>query len=577
MVDTVFDAKIERARQQAAAMLPATCREDFQRLSRTLVYGPAFQWVLVDAPNEALRKQVMAALDDVLRAASLTTNRLPLSTRIVDVPDLEARLVKNASAAAVVHVIGRPGWFDAARWDALNARRERLATSARARLVFWLDAAAIALASRFAPDLWAWRAGVYAFLPEAGRIHQTGGLEAQLRVQARVHAGFMPPAFQSGAHDNRTVAQRQRRIVEVRDWLASTPAPPDELASGPVDELGRLLFSIGDNEAALAHWRDVALPLYRRLNDIPAQAITKSRVADVLQLRGQLDEALRIRQEEELPIYERLGDVRLKAVTMGKIADILQARGQLDEALRIRKEDELTVYERLGDAREKAVTMGKIADILQARGQLDEALRIYKEEELPVYERLGDSFLKALAMGKIADILQARGQLDEALRIHSEEELPVYERLGIVREKAVTLGKIANILEARGQLDEALALHEQRLQRLRDAGYLDDVAHALHSIARVRMLRGDPQCDGLSSVRDALSEAFAISLKSKRADALISIGTLLERVLRTAGQTEQALEVMRHVETAFMQRGDGRGIAQMQQFRQQIDPVMPPP
>jgi phosphopentomutase len=52
-----------------------------------------------------------------------------------------------------------------------------------------------------------------------------------------------------------------------------------------------------------------------------------------------LDEALRIRQEEELPVYERLGDVRARAVTLGKIADVYQARGQLDEALRIRREE----------------------------------------------------------------------------------------------------------------------------------------------------------------------------------------------------------------------------------------------
>ena len=40
--------------------------------------------------------------------------------------------------------------------------------------------------------------------------------------------------------------------------------------------------------------------------------------------------------------------------TMGKIADILQTRGELDEALRIRREEELPVYERLGDVRSSA-------------------------------------------------------------------------------------------------------------------------------------------------------------------------------------------------------------------------------
>ena len=50
---------------------------------------------------------------------------------------------------------------------------------------------------------------------------------------------------------------------------------------------------------------------------------------------------------------------------MGKIADVLQARGELDEALRIRREEELPVFERLGDVRARAVTMGRIADVLQ--------------------------------------------------------------------------------------------------------------------------------------------------------------------------------------------------------------------
>jgi hypothetical protein len=68
-------------------------------------------------------------------------------------------------------------------------------------------------------------------------------------------------------------------------------------------------------------------------------------------------------------VYERLGDVRTKAITMGNIADILQARGQLDEALRIYQEEALPVFKRLGDLRSKAITMGKIADILEARGQ----------------------------------------------------------------------------------------------------------------------------------------------------------------------------------------------------------------
>jgi hypothetical protein len=441
MVRSAF--AIEQARLAEARQLPGPCHDDFLRLSRTLIHGPAFQWLLVEAPDEGLRRQVMEALDRVLQRAGLRSDRLPLSDKILDVPMLEARLVNNARQAPVVHVIGRPGWFDAARWEAFNTRRERLAAKARARLVFWLDGEAIALASRSAPDLWAWRSGVYAFLPAAapGAQPAPGG----------VRLWPMPAPSAHGGLDTRSMAERSRRVVEIRAWLESNPEAPDELQSTLVDELGQLLFSLGDLDEALAHCREVELPLHRRLGDARRQAITMGRIADILQVRGQLDEALRIRQEEELPVYERLGDVREKAITMVKIADILEARGQLDEALRIHQEEALLVFERLGDVRSKAITMVKIADILQARGQLDEALRIYQEEGIPVYERLGDVRAKAITMGKIADILQARGQLDEALRIHQEEAQPVYERLGDLRSKAITMGKIADILEARGQ------------------------------------------------------------------------------------------------------------------------------
>ena len=211
----------------------------------------------------------------------------------------------------------------------------------------------------------------------------------------------------------------------------------------------------GAQDAARGKDRGVALAAWLR--------------ADVLQARGQFDEALRIGREEVLPIYKRRGDMGGIADTMGLISDIHLARGQFDEALRIGQEEVLPIYQRLGNVRGKAITMGKIADIHQARGQLDDALRIRREEELPVYERLGDVREKAITMGKIADLLRARGQLDEALRLRRDEVLPVFERLGDVREKAVAMGKIAGVLLDQGQLDEALHIIREEVLPIHEA------------------------------------------------------------------------------------------------------------
>jgi hypothetical protein len=110
-----------------------------------------------------------------------------------------------------------------------------------------------------------------------------------------------------------------------------------------------------------------------------ARAVTMGKIADILEARGQLDETLKIRNEEQLPVYERLGDVRSRAVTMGKIATILEARGELEDALRIRREEVLPVFERLGDARELLVGRWYLANALFRRrgeGDRDEAGRL---------------------------------------------------------------------------------------------------------------------------------------------------------------------------------------------------------
>ena len=108
------------------------------------------------------------------------------------------------------------------------------------------------------------------------------------------------------------------------------------------------------------------------------------------------------------------------AIAAGFVADILQARGQLDEALKIRNEEQLPVYERLGDVREHAVTMHWISQIWQARGNLNESSRILREDVLPIYERLGD--VQALLRGRwgLAGLLlkqEEQGDREEAHRL----------------------------------------------------------------------------------------------------------------------------------------------------------------
>ncbi|WP_437282852.1 metallophosphoesterase [Sorangium sp. So ce375] len=335
----------------------------------------------------------------------------------------------------------------------------------------------------------------------------------------------------------------------------------------------------GQLDEALRIRREEELPVFDRLGDMRSRAVTMGKIADILQARGQLDEALRIRREEQLPVFDRLGDMRSRAVTMGQIADILQARGQLDEALRIRREEELPVYERLGDMRSRAVTMGKIADILQTRGQLDEALRIRREEQLPVFDRLGDARSRAVTMGKIADILWARGQLDEALRIRREEQLPVFERLGDMRSRAVTMGQIADILQTRGQLDEALRIRrEEQLpvyERLGDVreravtmGQITDILEARGQLDEALRIRREEQLPVFDRLGDVRSRA-------------VTMGKIAD-ILQARGQLDEALRIRQEEQLPVFDRlGDVREramtmgqIADILEARGQLDEAL---
>jgi len=215
---------------------------------------------------------------------------------------------------------------------------------------------------------------------------------------------------------NRATSPFERGSALLREaWAAQSSGDPDG-ADGCFAEAAELFRSAGAD-------RDVA--------------IARAGQADILQARGQLDEALRIRLEEELPVYEKLGDVRSKAVTQGQIADILQARGQLDEALRIRLEEQLPVYEKLGDVREKAVTHFKIASLRLARNEQQT-----EEGFLAIFESLRQAYDIAVLM-RIPDGISAVGPLYAQILARRQAFTPALEVLARVDEACAVLGEEA--------------------------------------------------------------------------------------------------------------------------------------
>jgi tetratricopeptide (TPR) repeat protein len=498
---------IDRMRLDAAHTLPAECFDDFQRLSRSLLYGPRFQWLLVDAPADALRADVRGALDRVLHAAGLKISEIVLGEAINDARALESKLIELAACHDIVHVSGHRGWFDGAQWDALNARRERIASHARARLVFWLDAHAIEAAANFAPDLWAWRAGVYEFAIDRAQKSLT---DSQI--------SFSPTKW--GRSDSRSMAERHKRLIEIDQWIAEHPDAPKELKGAAFEERGQLLAGLGYDDLAIIHWREVAAPFYRSANDDHRVAEVFDQMADHLLQRGRSAEAMEIWRNEVLPLRIKTNDKYGQVETLGKIANSLWIGGDVDSALRISIEERLPLAKQLRDPLCQALAMGDLANYLAARGDTDEALRIRSEEVLPVVVRLGNNELRAMTLGSIADTLTRAGRLAEALDILRNQVLPLLDPRDEASLRSSVFGQIANILTMQGRLDEAkLILEQERLPLAEKLGDLDMRGTALVSLASILTLQ-NKSSEALKLLQDFVLPIY-IELKDDNKQAIL--------------------------------------------------------
>jgi len=455
--------------------LPEACRADFNRLCKTLLHGPAFQWLLVDAPQEGLRRQVMDALNEVLSAARLRVNRLPLSSGVADVAALEARLIKNAAQADVVHVIGSAGWFTAERWDAFNVRRERLAQGARARLVFWLDGDAIALASQGAPDLWAWRGGVYAFAGTASSDDALAAPEGRGEPASALGQGALPGAVLDAALRR----QAEARLTEVEDWLREHSGVGDDLLAAPLQERAELLASLGRIDEALAQWRGQVVPLYERQGEQRRLALAKLAIGELLERQGRLAEALRLVRDDVVPALALVGAWADLAHALQAQAHLCQRLGALEDALTLRVQQLAPLLSRLGRTFDEAENQDQIAALLHQLGRDDEALAAWAQAEA-LFGRLGDPSSQvwvANVLEASAQLLMQRGELDQALD-RLQRALAIYRQHGHALPALWCRGRIAEVLRRRGQLDEAERMMvEVRAQaRQLGAGDLDGPA-----------------------------------------------------------------------------------------------------
>lgn len=137
----------------------------------------------------------------------------------------------------------------------------------------------------------------------------------------------------------------------------------------------------GEMSRALAAAEE-KLSLDEGRNDSRETGEAHTAMADVHTSQCRFDKALDCLRNGAMPAYCQTDYQQGIAETHGRIADVLQARGDLDEALRIRREEELPVFERLSDVRELLMCRRRLASELIERcgpGDRDEAAELLRQ------------------------------------------------------------------------------------------------------------------------------------------------------------------------------------------------------
>jgi tetratricopeptide (TPR) repeat protein/transcriptional regulator with XRE-family HTH domain len=200
------------------------------------------------------------------------------------------------------------------------------------------------------------------------------------------------------------------------------------------------------------------------------------------------DEAL-LQLRRSLAEFRTLGDPRAVASCLINLADVLEARGDLTEAIRY-SEECLAISRESGDLPgAEAATCGNLGSLYDRIGEPHKALAYYLTS-LRTSEAIGYDSVSANALRGIGGVYRTFDRHDEALAALSRSAM-LFEKLGDSVGQAASLHALGELhLDRRDYaaaveaLCEGLALAEGCEDRLRQAGIRHHLGTAMHALDR---------------------------------------------------------------------------------------------
>jgi tetratricopeptide (TPR) repeat protein len=296
----------------------------------------------------------------------------------------------------------------------LNQRRDALPTLLDMRVVVWIT-----------------RDAYRSFVAQAWDLRQIMLTVAEFERVAKVvaepgHAAALPGWFQLGERAEPSILAQAKDLAQAADEADDASSFADAATSGV-----RACIAAARFDEAIERMEQAAEVLEEQGALLEASGMWRLCSAANLH-RNQLAQA-QLASKRALELARRGGGELEQAMALSSIADIHDLRDELDEALRIHLEHELPVYERAGEVRRFAVTLAKVADLRRQLGQLDAAVELLDGQALPELERVGTPCELAYGRGVLARALVERGHRADLARAEQllEQLIPDATRVGL--------------------------------------------------------------------------------------------------------------------------------------------------
>ena len=414
------------------------------RLARAVGHGPDFQILIVEAVADEATRMAREAIDHAAEERGLRVTEVCWDPA-ADAEGLERLIVAAASDVDLIHLSGASDWLTPERWQGLNIRRDRLAESARARLVWWLHPRNVAEMATQAPDLWAWRGGVYSFLDVASPS-----------VSPLTSFDFPHEAWVNRADPG----PRRKRIREIRTWLEGTPQP--ELVYEVAREWGDLALSLGEFDEARHAYRDIALPAARLHHTAQDVLTIKQALAAVATEAGDFGGAIEVLKDAAEESGRILGADHPDTLrSRNNLADAYRAAGRVNEAIPLFEETLEAQTQILGPNHPDTLTSrNNLAAVYQDAGRVNEAIPLFEETLEAQTQILGPNHPDTLtSRNNLAAVYQDAGRLNEAIPLFEETLKAQTQLLG--PDHPDTLRSRNNLAAAYEAADKPLRSEEQ--------------------------------------------------------------------------------------------------------------------